>query len=396
MQYQFDKIIDRKNTNSVKWEPNVLKTMFGDEEMLPMWVADMDFKCPDPVVEALVKRAEHGIYGYADIDESYYEAIVDWNARRNNWQLDKSWIVFTPGVVPAVNYLVQTFCKTGDKVIIQNPVYYPFSMAINNNGAGIVLNPLKEEAGDYVMDYEDLEAKVKDPRVRMLILCSPHNPVGRVWRKEELERLGEICLANDVLVVADEIHSDLIMSGHQHTPFASISESFANNSITCVAPSKTFNLAGLQVSNIIIPNDKLRKEYQVTLENNAIRHPNTFGIVALEAAYTKGEPWLEAVLAYIEGNMDFIKKFVDERLPGVTFKKPEGTYLAWLDFRGLNMDQSSLEKWMQRDLKLALDEGYIFGSGGEGFERINAACPRSLIEEALGRIERGIKALNSK
>ncbi|MDK2867026.1 MAG: cysteine-S-conjugate beta-lyase [Clostridiales bacterium] len=396
MQYQFDKIIDRKNTNSVKWEPNVLKMMFGDEDMLPMWVADMDFKCPDPVVEALVKRAEHGIYGYADIDESYYEAIVDWNARRNKWQLDKSWIVFTPGVVPAVNYLVQTFCKTGDKVIIQNPVYYPFSMAINNNGAGIVLNPLKEEAGDYVMDYEDLEAKAKDPRVRMLILCSPHNPVGRVWRKEELERLGEICLANDVLVVADEIHSDLIMSGHQHTPFASISEAFANNSITCVAPSKTFNLAGLQVSNIIIPNDKLRKEYQVTLENNAIRHPNTFGIVALEAAYTKGEPWLEAVLAYIEGNMDFIKTFVDERLPGVTFKKPEGTYLAWLDFRGLNMDQSTLEKWMQRDLKLALDEGYIFGSGGEGFERINAACPRSLIEEALSRIERGIQALNSK
>jgi cystathionine beta-lyase len=241
------------------------------------------------------------------------------------------------------------------------------------------------------MDYEDLEEKAKDPRVKLLILCSPHNPVGRVWRKEELERLGEICIANHVLVVADEIHSDLIMSGHKHTPFAGISEAFANNSITCVAPSKTFNLAGLQVSNIIIPNEQLRNEYQIILENNAIRHPNTFGIVALEAAYTKGEPWLEAVLEYIEGNMDYIKTFVDERLPEIKFKKPEGTYLAWLDFRGLGMDQKALESWMQKELKLALDEGYIFGSGGEGFERINAACPRVLLEEALGRIEQGIR-----
>ncbi|MDN5351882.1 MAG: cysteine-S-conjugate beta-lyase [Clostridiales bacterium] len=391
MSYTFDDVIDRKNTNSIKWEPAVLKNLFGEDDLLSMWVADMDFKCPDPVVEALVKRASHGIYGYSDIDDGYYDAIIQWNKRRNDWHLDKSWIVFTPGVVPAVNYLVQAFCKTGDKVIIQNPVYYPFSSAIVNNGATIVLNPLKETDGDYVMDYEDLEEKAKDPRVKLLILCSPHNPVGRVWRKEELERLGEICIANHVLVVADEIHSDLIMSGHKHTPFAGISEAFANNSITCVAPSKTFNLAGLQVSNIIIPNEQLRNEYQIILENNAIRHPNTFGIVALEAAYTKGEPWLEAVLEYIEGNMDYIKTFVDERLPEIKFKKPEGTYLAWLDFRGLGMDQKALESWMQKELKLALDEGYIFGSGGEGFERINAACPRVLLEEALGRIEQGIR-----
>lgn len=391
MSYTFDDVIDRKNTNSIKWEPAVLKKLFGEDDLLSMWVADMDFKCPDPVVEALVKRASHGIYGYSDIDDGYYDAIIQWNKRRNDWHLDKSWIVFTPGVVPAVNYLVQAFCKTGDKVIIQNPVYYPFSSAIVNNGATIVLNPLKETDGDYVMDYEDLEEKAKDPRVKLLILCSPHNPVGRVWRKEELERLGEICIANHVLVVADEIHSDLIMSGHKHTPFAGISEAFANNSITCVAPSKTFNLAGLQVSNIIIPNEQLRNEYQIILENNAIRHPNTFGIVALEAAYTKGEPWLEAVLEYIEGNMDYIKTFVDERLPEIKFKKPEGTYLAWLDFRGLGMDQKALESWMQKELKLALDEGYIFGSGGEGFERINAACPRVLLEEALGRIEQGIR-----
>lgn len=254
-----------------------------------------------------------------------------------------------------------------------------------------MLNPLKEEDGKYFMDYEDLEKKVKDPRVKIFILCSPHNPVGRVWSKEELQRVGEICLRNNVIVLSDEIHSDLIMKGNTHTPFGNISEELTENLILCTAPSKTFNLAGLQVSNIIIPNEKLRNEYKIILENNAIMHPNTFGIVALQAAYEHGDEWLDQALEYIEGNMDFIDEFVNTKLPMIKFNKPQGTYLAWLDFKGLGMDTEELERWMQQDVKLALDEGYIFGDGGEGYERINVACPRSILREALERIEKAIK-----
>jgi cystathionine beta-lyase len=243
------------------------------------------------------------------------------------------------------------------------------------------------------MNYDDLEEKVKDPRVKIFILCSPHNPVGRVWTKEELQKVGEICLKNDVIVLSDEIHSDLIMKENVHTPFGSISKEFRDNVILCSAPSKTFNLAGLQVSNIIIPNEKLRNEYKIILENNAIMHPNTFGIVALEAAYNYGEEWLNQALEYIEGNMDFIDGFVKERLPKIKFKKPEGTYLAWLDFKGLGMEKSQLESWMREEAKLALDEGYIFGNGGEGYERINVACPRSILKESMERIEKAVNKL---
>ena len=390
MKYNFDEVIDRQNTNAVKCEPSVLKEMFKSEDVLPLWVADMDFKCPDVVIKAISERVEHGIFGYSDVDDAYYDVFIDWNKRRNQWDINREWICYTPGIVPAVNYIVQAFCHTGDKVIIQNPVYYPFAQAIVNNGAQVVTNPLKREGNQYVMDYEDFEAKAKDPRVKLFILCSPHNPIGRVWRKEELEKIGEICLANDVLVVSDEIHSDLIMSGYKHVPFASLSEAFSEHSITCMAPSKTFNIAGLQVSNIIIPNTKIRMAYQTILENNAIRHPNTFGIVAQKAAYSKGEAWLTEVLKYIEANMDYIEDFVKSRLPEITFTKPEATYLAWLDFSGLGMTPEALENWMQTEVKLALDEGYIFGEGGEGYERINAACPRSILKEALERIEKAV------
>jgi cystathionine beta-lyase len=393
MKYNFDEIIDRKNTNALKWEPRVLRNMFNSDDLIPLWVADMDFKCPEPVVNALVKRAQHGIFGYSDGDENYYNAIINWYKKRHNWEIEKDWIVFTPGIVPAVNYIIQSFCKTGDKVIIQNPVYYPFEKAIMNNGAKVVLNPLKLENDKYVMNYDDLEEKVKDPRVKIFILCSPHNPVGRVWTKEELQKVGEICLKNDVIVLSDEIHSDLIMKENVHTPFGSISKEFRDNVILCSAPSKTFNLAGLQVSNIIIPNEKLRNEYKIILENNAIMHPNTFGIVALEAAYNYGEEWLNQALEYIEGNMDFIDGFVKERLPKIKFKKPEGTYLAWLDFKGLGMEKSQLESWMREEAKLALDEGYIFGNGGEGYERINVACPRSILKESMERIEKAVNKL---
>lgn len=393
MKPNFDEIINRENTNAIKYEPKVLKEMFGSEDLLPLWVADMDFKCPEVIIDAITDRAKHGIFGYSDMDDAFYDVFIAWNKRRNNWQVEREWICYSPGIVPAVNYIVQAFCNTGDKVIIQNPVYYPFAQAIINNGAQIINNPLKKENGKYVMDFGDLEEKVKDPRVKLLILCNPHNPIGRVWRKEELQRLGEICLAHDVLVISDEIHSDLIMSGHKHIPFASLSTEFANNSITCMAPSKTFNIAGLQISDIIIPNSKIRTAFQAILENNAIGHPNIFGIVAQNAAYGEGENWLEAVLKYIEANMDYLDAFVKTRLPEISFVKPEATYLAWLDFRGLGMNQVALEKWMHGEVKLALDEGYIFGEGGEGYERINVACPMEILREALERIERAVEKL---
>ena len=388
---QFDKIIDRTNTNAIKCEPRILKEMFKSEDLLPLWVADMDFRCPEPVIKALIERAEHGIYGYSDVDDAFYDVFIDWNLRRNKWKIERDWLVYTPGVVPAVNYMVQAFCQTGDKVIIQNPVYYPFSNAIINNGAQIILNPLIYDGISYKMDFDDLEEKVKDPRVKLFILCNPHNPVGRVWTVDELTRLGEICIKHHVRVISDEIHSDLILKGHRHIPFASISEAFANCSITCMAPSKSFNLAGLQISNIIIPNEEIRDQYKAQLENNAIMHPNAFGIVAQKAAYGESEAWLEEVIAYIEGNMNYIDAFVKEKLPEITLVKPEGTYLAWLDFRKLGLDKLALQTLMQEEAKLALDEGYIFGEGGEGFERINVACPRAILEEALKRIEKAVR-----
>lgn len=393
MSYNLDEIIDRTGTNAIKWEPSVLKDMFRHEDALSMWVADMDFKCPPAVISALSNRVAHGIFGYSDKDAAYDDAIINWFKRRHDFEIKNDWIVFTPGVVPAVNYIVQAFCNPGDKVIIQNPVYYPFSTAIENNGAVIVHNPLINDDGRYVMDYKDLAEKAKDPKVKLMILCNPHNPVGRVWEREELLQLGEICIENDVLVVSDEIHCDLIMSGHKHIPFATLSEAFKLGSITCTAPSKTFNLAGLQMSNIIIPNESIRLAYQNRLKKNAIMHPNAFGIVALKAAYNESEEWLKGVLRYVEANFDYMEHFIGEKIPQVKFSKPEGTYLAWLDFRGLGLDTKELEDFMQNKLKLALDEGYIFGEGGEGFERINVACPRAFIEDALTRIEKAIATL---
>ena len=390
MKYNFDEIIDRKGTNSAKWSKELLEQRFGDGELLPLWIADMDFKCPKPVVDALVERAKHGIYGYSERTSPYYQSIINWNKRRNNWEIKKEWILFTPGIVSALNLLVQTFSFPGDKVIIQNPVYHPFNAAILNNGRHIQYNPLKHENGRYTMDYKDLEEKAKDPRVKIFILCSPHNPVGRVWTKEELTKLGEICIKNNIIVISDEIHSDLILKGYRYTPFATISEEFAQHSVTCTAPSKTFNLAGLQTSSIIIPNERLRADFSQPLESNHITNPNAFGIVALRTAYNEGEEWLEQVLEYLNKNACFIEKFVEEKMPEVKYTKPEGTYLAWLDFTAIGKDEKELEIIMQKKAKVALDGGYIFGKGGERFERINFACPQSILEKALDRIEKAI------
>jgi cystathionine beta-lyase len=358
-----------------------------------MWVADMDFLCPAPVVDALIARAQHGIYGYTAPAQDFYQSIVRWMQRRHGWDIKPEWICITPGVVPALNLLVRAFVSAGDRVLIQPPVYYPFYGAIENNSAEIALNPLVYEGGRYRMDFVDLEAKTRDPRVKLAILCSPHNPVGRVWTREELVRFGEICIDNDVLVVSDEIHGDLIYPGYVFTPLAKISDAFAQNNAVCTAPSKTFNLAGLQTSCIIIPNQELRMRFQRTLQANGLFGINIFGMVALQAAYDQGDEWLEQVLDYIKGNLEYLEQFVAEHIPQLTVIRPEGTYLVWIDCRNLQLDKWELKRLMLEEARVYLDEGFIFGPEGEGFERINIACPRTVLVEARDRIRQAISKL---
>jgi cystathionine beta-lyase len=385
----FDEIIDRSNTGSIKWDPFYLKKLFGKEDLLPLWVADMDFRAPQPVIDALVERVKHGIFGYTGPDPiKYNNSVINWFRRRHNWTLHESWLVFSPGIVQACTYLIQRFTNPGDKVIIQDPVYYPFASLIKNNGRRVSSNQLVLDGLQYRMNYEDLEEKAKDPRVKAIILCSPHNPVGRVWIKKELTKLGNICLENDILVISDEIHCDLVYPKHKHIVFASISEEFAQHSIICTAGSKTFNLAGFQHSNVIISNVKLRESFKVQMEANALTIPNAFGALALQVAYDEGEEWLNSLIQVLERNLSFLKSFISKHLPTVSVIEPEGTYLVWLDFRALGLDHKELEKKMLKDAKLALDSGYKFGIGGEGFERINIACPLSILEESLERISK--------
>ena len=393
MKYNFDEIIDRTNYHSVKWDE--LKTKFGDipEDVLPMWIADMEFRSPQPVIEAIKKANEHGIYGYTSRPLSYYQAIIDWMEKRHNWKIKKDWIAYSPGVVPALSLIIRAFCQPGDKVIVQPPVYYPFFRVIENNGCHVVNNPLKLNNKKYFIDWEDLERKVDDSRVKLLILCSPHNPVGRVWQKEELIILGEICLKHNIIVVSDEIHADILFKGYRHIPFASISPAFAHNSITCTAPSKTFNLAGLQTSSIIIPNKKYYKIYENILDSLALNENNVFGLVALEAAYRNGEEWLEQLLSYLNENLEFLMKYFKERILKIKVIKPEGTYLVWLDCRQLGFNAKDLNNFMIKKARVALDDGYWFGTEGEGFMRINIACPRSFLEEGLKRIERAVNSI---
>jgi cystathionine beta-lyase len=403
MQYNFDQEIDRTGTNAAKWEvvkqdgrfvplAEALQLQEG-KRLLPMWVADMDFPVPQPVIDALVTRAQHGIFGYNWPGPSYRQVVIDWLARRHGWTVESEWIVPTPGVVPALNMLVRTFVAPGQRVIVQPPVYYPFYTAISNNGAELARNPLLLADGRYSMDFTGLEALAREPDVVMLILSSPHNPVGRVWTPDELRRLGEICLAHGVLVVADEIHGDLLYPGQRFIPYAALGEQFAANAVVCTAPSKTFNLAGLATSNIIIPNPELRLRFERTLNSNGLHGVNTFGMVALEAAYKDGEEWLVQVMDYVAGNFQYLRNYVAQHLPQIGVVEPEGTYLVWLDCRGLGLDKAALERLMLNDARVFLDEGYIFGPEGEGFERINIACPRSLLAEALERIKAAIDGL---
>lgn len=403
MKYDFDQEISRQGTCASKWtrvnwgrqdsKSELTNACFEEDRLLPLWVADMDLPCPQPVVDALIARAKHPIYGYTSPTDAYSDAVVGWLQRRHGWTIQPDWLVTTPGVVPALYMLVKTLVAPGEKIIVQPPVYGPFYRAGENNDAEVLRNVLRYDGARYEMDFEDLEEKAGHPAAKMLILCSPHNPVGRVWTREELVRLGEICFANDVLVVADEIHCDLVYGGHTFVPFASISPEFAHRSVACMAPSKTFNLAGLQTSNIIIANEDLRAAFQKTLSRVGLHGANTFGQVALQAAFTQGDDWLDQALAYIEGNARFLQAYVSEEIPWISVVPPEGTYLAWLDCRRLGLDKWELKELILNKARVHLNDGFSFGPEGEGFLRMNLACPRSIVAEALSRMREAIASL---
>ena len=382
MDFDFDRVIAREGTGAVKLEWR--KQLFGREDILPMWVADMDFAVPPFVSEAIRKRAEHPIYGYTALTDSYYEAVIGWQRRRLGWEIQKEWLFFTPGVVTALNLLVETFTRPGDAVIVQPPVYFPFFWAVERNGRNLLLNTLREEKGTYGIDWDDLEAKVRSG-AKMLILCSPHNPVSRAWTRSELERIGRLCVENGVLILSDEIHGDLVMPGHTHTPMATLSEEIARNTLTCIAPSKTFNLAGLFTSSVIIPDEELRKKYQATQDRIHLS-PNIFGITASEAAYTHGDEWLKALLSYLSGNAALVEQALLQRLPRLKLSPLEATYLLWLDFREFGMSDEEVAKRLVEKAGVGLSPGKMFGPGGEGFQRMNIGCPRPILEQALESI----------
>ncbi|OIK12979.1 cystathionine beta-lyase [Bacillus sp. MUM 116] len=391
MKYNFDQEINRMKTACEKWDD--LETRFGVNDVLPMWVADMDFKAPPAVIETLKERVEHGIYGYTYRPDSYFEAIVDWVSRRHQWSIQKEWITHSPGVIPALAFLLRSLTQPGDKIIVQSPVYHHFFRVIESQGRTVVNNPLSYEDGRYTMDFADLEAQI-DSSVKMLILCSPHNPVGRVWTREELTLLGEICLKHNILIVSDEIHFDLVYNEYKHVPIASISEALAKQTITCFSPSKTFNIWGVQTSVVIIPNCDLRERYNREINSMAIGWATPFGIAALESAYRFGEEWLDQLIDYLKGNVDFVESYLQNNIPQIKLVKPEGTYLLWLDFRELGFCMEELDQFMLQKARLALNEGHIFGQGGEGFMRMNIACPRTTLEKALLQLERAVKQLS--
>lgn len=389
MRYDFDTVLDRRQTHSLKWDRCLVD--FGLDDVIPMWVADMDFAAPPGVVEAIQRRAAHGAYGYASVPESFWAAALAWLQARHGWTVERQWLARAPGVVPALNLCVNAFTGPGDGVLVQTPVYYPFFHAVDRNGRRLIRNPLIADGGTYRMDLADLDRKI-DERTRLLILCSPHNPVGRVWRREELEQLGEICVRRDLLVLSDEIHMDLALPGHRHVPLATISPALAARTVTLLAPSKTFNVAGLNMSLVVASNPELLARYTTEFDAAGLVIASLFGTVALEAAYRHGADWLDQLLDYLAANVDVAERFMRERLPQLRFIRPEGTYLALIDCRSLGMPQQELDDFFLRTARVYFDSGAWFGEETAGFERINLACPRKTLVEALARIERAVRA----
>lgn len=378
--YDFDKIIPRRGTNSYKWD-----SMPEDRDVLPLWVADMDFRTAPAIIDALARRVEHGIYGYVHVPDKYYKSVTDWFDRRHNWQIDREWFIYTSGVVPAISAVIKALAEPGDGVIVQTPVYNCFFLSIRNNGCRIIKNPLKYENRTYHIDYEDLERKAAAPDTKLMLLCNPHNPAGRVWTREELCRIGEICIKNHVTVISDEIHCELVFPGHVYTPFASINKKHLQNSVTCISPSKSFNMAGLQIANIIAADDRVRQQIDKAININEVCDVNPFGIEATIAAYNQGEEWLIQLLDYLKTNYDFLCDFFTENLPQFPVTELEGTYLVWTDCSILHVTSDELQALLLEETGLWLNSGTMYGEDGEGFMRWNIACPRAVLEDAMTR-----------
>lgn len=378
MKYDFDKTIDRRATNSYKWDS-------APEGVLPMWVADMDFRTAPAIIDALQKRVVHGIFGYTRVPDAYYDAVTSWFSRRHGWDIDREWIIYTSGVVPAVSAVIKALTVPGDKVIVQTPVYNCFFSSIRNNGCEIVSNPLRRTADTYEMDFDALERCAADPRAKVMLLCNPHNPAGRVWTPDELTRLGNICLRNGVTVVADEIHCELVYQGFKYTPFASLSDAFLHRSVTCVSPSKAFNIAGLQIANIVAFDNDLRSRIDKAININEVCDVNPFGVAATIAAYNEGEEWLNQLVGYLHGNYEAMAEFCRRELPEFPITRLEGTYLVWMDCSSLGMPSDALEHALLDDARLWLNAGTMYGAEGEGYMRWNIACPRSVMLDGLNR-----------
>ncbi|MBN2237686.1 MAG: PatB family C-S lyase [Bacteroidales bacterium] len=390
MIYNFDELIDRSHSNSVKYD--LRQHFFGTDQVIPLWVADMDFATPSCIRKAVIERAEHEIYGYSIKPQGYFKSIKNWLKIRHNWQIPENSICFSPGVVPGLAVSILAFTNPGDKIIVQTPVYFPFFTSILDNEREMIINPLKETEGYYQMDLDDLRSKI-DSKTKMILLSSPHNPVGRVWKKEELEELVQICIENKILIISDEIHADLVYKSHQHLPIASLSEEAKQQTITFMAPTKTFNMAGLSTSFAIIENQEIRDKYNYALNAFHLNNGNLFGNVATEAAYNLGANWLDQMLDYTSRNIDFAQEYLATNLPQIKFVKPEGTYLLWINFKSLQLEDKALTEFLIHKARIGLNAGTVFGENGSGFMRMNVACPRSLLEKALNQLNVVIKEL---
>lgn len=391
MDYNFDQIINRKNTHSIKHD-------FADAhrkpvDALPLWVADMDFQTAQEIIDALAERSRHGIFGYTEVTDSYFTALEKWFSERFDWTVEENWLIKTPGVVFALCAAIRSLTLPGDSVLIQRPVYYPFSASVWDNGRKLVNNPLVYRHGEYSIDFIDFEQKIIDHQVKLFLLSSPHNPVGRVWTKEELTKLGDICLKHHVVVISDEIHADFVFPGYKHHVFSQLKPEYNDITITCTAPSKTFNLAGLQISNIFIPNPEIRRKFHWAIQKTSYAEINTMGVIACEIAYTQGRDWLEQLKRYLTGNLKWIRTFLKEKIPKVKLIEPEGMYLIWLDFSALDLDEKQLDELVTSKAKLWLNPGTKFGPEGAGFQRINIACPRATLEQAFSQLETAIAEL---
>lgn len=389
MKYDFDRRIERRGTNCLKYD--FAAERGKPEGLLPLWVADMDFQAPAEVQESLVKAAEHGVYGYSEVKESYFQAVHDWMKQNHGWEVEPEWLVKTPGIVYAVAAAIHAFTKEGEGCMMQNPGYYSIGQVVRDNGRALVDSVLLEENGRYTIDFADMEQRIVEENVKLFILVNPHNPAGRVWSREELRRIGEICLEHHVIIVSDEIHEDFVYPGHRHVVLADIEERFRDITITCTAPSKTFNIAGLQVSNIFIANPQMRAAFQKEIDKTGYSQLNQMGLVACESAYRYGREWLDQLLEYLQGNLDFARSYIQGNMPGVKLVEPEGTYFLWLDFRSLNISDEELNRLVTDKAGLWLDGGLMFGSAGTGFQRINMACPRMVLAEALERLSKALE-----